>query len=144
MSESERPTAEREPDAVATFMEKDRKRARIARLVALGGALAVVLVGKSLITPHLPSDHSVEMRLDTPEEVVGLDVRWSAPGSEEDISTTSFRFPAGQAPASVRTNVRLPDGAYDVAIAVERASGVDSTRRRIELSDASLITIPLR
>ena len=119
-------------------------RARVARLVALGGVLAVALVGKSLVLPHVPAAHDVELQLGAPEEVVGLDVRWSAPGSDEDITTTSLRFSPGRAPEMVRADVHLPEGAYDVAITVERVSRVDSTRRRVSFSDASRVTIPLR
>jgi len=121
-----------------------KDRAKLARLVALAGVLAVVLTGKSLVLPNLPSEQAVEMRLESPQDVIGLDIRWSAPGSDEDITTTSLRFSPGQAPSLVPAAVRLPDGAYDVAITVERVSRVDSTRRRITLGDASRVTIPLR
>jgi hypothetical protein len=121
-------------------------RTRFARLVALAGVLAIVLIARSLVMPHLPTDHDVELQLGSPRDVVRLDVRWSAPGSDDDITTTSLRFSPGQAPSSIRTNVRLPDGAYDVSITVERVSGVDAPRppRRIALEDASRVTIPLR
>ncbi len=119
-------------------------RARAARLVALGGVLVVVLAGKSLVLPHVPAARDVELQLGAPEEIVGLDVRWSAPGSDEDITTTSLRFSPGHAPETIRADVRLPEGAYDVAITVERVSRVDSTRRRISFGDASRVTIPLR
>lgn len=121
-----------------------KDRAKLARLVALAGVLAVVLTGKSLVLPNLPSEQAVEMRLESPQDVIGLDIRWSAPGSDEDITTTSLHFSPGQAPSLVPAAVRLPDGAYDVAITVERVSRVDSTRRRITLGDASRVTIPLR
>lgn len=119
-------------------------RARLARLVALAGALAVVLFGRSLILPHIPTDHAVDVELGVPSEVVRLDIRWSSTGSDEDITATSLHFSPGSAPSAVRTNVRLPNGEYDVAITVERASRVDSTRRRITLGDATRVTIPLR
>jgi hypothetical protein len=119
-------------------------RAKAARLVAFAGVLAVVLAARSLVIPLVPVDHDVEMRLESPQDVVGLDIRWSAPGSGEDLTTTSLRFPPQQAPSSVQASVHLPEGAYDVTITVERVSRVDSTRRHVTLGDASRVTIPLR
>lgn len=119
-------------------------RGKIARLIALAGVLTVVLATKSLVIPRVPVDREVELRLPSPATVLAVDVRWSAVGSNEDIATTSLHFPAGSAPASVRTTAYLPDGDYDVAIEVERTSGVDSTRRRILLHDSDRVTIPLQ
>jgi hypothetical protein len=131
-------------DEPAAAPERRPARTRIARLVALAGVLAVVLASRELVLPLVPADHAVDLRLDSPQEVVGLDIRWSAPGSDEDIATTSLRFSPGQAPASAQVGVRLPDGEYDVAITIERVARVDSTRRRIALRDAARVTIPLR
>lgn len=135
-----KPTDAEAPEARKPWMD----RARLARLVALGGVLVAVLAARSFVVPHVPVDHDVELQLESPKDVLRLDVRWSAPGSDDDITTSSLRFSPGRAPSAIRANVRLPEGTYDVAIAVERASGVDSTRRRIELRDASRVTIPLR
>jgi hypothetical protein len=119
-------------------------RGRVARLIALAGVLAVVLATKSLVIPRVPVDRDVEVRLPSPATVLAVDVRWSAAGTSEDIATTSLHFSAGSAPASVRTTAHLPDGDYDVAIDVERISGVDSTRRLILLRDSARVTIPLQ
>jgi hypothetical protein len=133
------------PETPAETGEKPRfDRRRWARLFVLAGALAAVLAAKSFVLPLVPVDRDVEMEIASPGDVTRLDVRWSAPGSDEDITATSLSFPAGQAPSTVRLNVRLPDGTYEAAIAVERASRVDSTRRRITFSDAARVTIPLR
>ncbi|MBK8257349.1 MAG: hypothetical protein IPK82_32325 [Polyangiaceae bacterium] len=119
-------------------------RARAGRIVALVGALVVVLAGKSFVMPLVPTDHEVEIRFDSPEDIVGVDIRWSPESSGEDITATSFRFSQGKAPASLMTNVHVPDGAYDVAIAIERETHVDSSRRRVALGDAARVTIPVR
>ena len=119
-------------------------RGRLARLVAILGVLALLVSMRWIVLPHVPQERDIEMRLASPQDVVALDVRWSAAGSTDDIAMTSLRFPAGAAPSSVRTQVRLPDGAYDVAIHVERTAGVDSTRRRVTFDDADRVTIPLR
>ena len=123
---------------------KQFDRGRVARWVALAGVVAMVIATKSLVLPHVVEEHEVEVQLDSPGDVLGLDMRWSAPGTTDDIVTTMLHFPAGTAPPSVRTTVRLPDGAYDVAIAVERVGGVDSSRRRITLDNTGRVTIPLR
>ena len=118
-------------------------RTRLARWIALAGVLGVVLVTKSLVLPKIPEDHEVELKVPSPAEVTGLDLTWIAPETGEDILTTSLHFASGTAPGSVRTTVHLPDGPYEVAIAVERTSGVDSTRRRITLDSSARVTIPL-
>lgn len=133
-----------EPEATPEPARWGFDRRRVARLVALFGVLALVLSVRWLVLPHVPQEREVEVRLSSPGDVVGVDVRWSTADSTDDLVTTSLRFHAGAAPSSVRTKVSLPEGAYDVAINVERLSGVDSTRRRIALDDAGRVTIPLR
>jgi hypothetical protein len=105
--------------------------------------LGVVLVTKSLVVPKIPEDHDVELTLPAPAEVVGLDLTWTTPESGDDILTTSLHFAPGTAPPSLRTTVHLPDGPYEVAIAVARTSGVDAMHRRITLDSSARITIPL-
>ncbi len=134
------PAADEEPRARAKLPD----RSRLARWFALAGVLGVVLATKTLVLPKIPEDHDVELKLPSPGEVVGVDVSWSTPESGDDILTTSLHFEPGTAPASVRTTVHLPDGPYDVAIAVARTAGVDSTRRRITLDSSARVTIPLR
>jgi hypothetical protein len=119
-------------------------RTRLARLVALVGVLVVVLAAKSLVFPHIPATREIDLHIESPHDVIGLDMRWAPAGTTEDIATTSLHFLPGAAPTSVITTVHLPDGEYDVSIAVVRAAGVDSTRRRITLDGASRVTIPLR
>lgn len=120
------------------------ERPRLARWVALAGLVGVVIATKTLVLPAVPEDHDVVLTLPSPANVVGVDLTWSAPGNGEDILTTSLHFPVGAAPSSLRTIVHLPNGPYEVAIAVERTSGVDSTRRRITLDSSARTTIPLR
>lgn len=134
------------PEQTEGLRPKTRQfdRGRVARWVAITGVIAVVLATRSMIVPRVPTEREVDVQLDSPADVLGVDVRWSAAGSNDDIVTTSRHFSAGTAPSSVRTVVHLPDGAYDVAIAVERVTGVDSTRRRITLADTDHLTIPLR
>lgn len=130
------------PDPSAAKRWTDRRR--LARWVALAGALVVVLAGKSLILPLVPESREIEVRVDSPSDLVALDMRWAPAEGGEDIATTSLHFSAGAAPSTVRATVHLPDGTYDVDIVAARSSRVDSTRRRIELSGSSHVTIPLR
>lgn len=120
------------------------ERPRLARWVALAGLVGVVIATKTLVMPNVPEDHDVELTLSSPATIVAVDLTWSAPADGEDILTTSLHFQAGAAPSSLRTNVHLPNGPYEVAIAVTRVSGVDSTRRRITLDSSGRIIIPLR
>lgn len=141
---AERPPEPAPPAELPPPAKRWIDRARLARLVALAGILAVVLVGRSLVLPHLPVRHDVQLRLESPADVTALDIRWSPPGSDEDIVTTSLHFSPGHAPSTVPADVRLPAGTYDVTITVERTSRTDVTRRRITLEDDAHVTIPLR
>ncbi len=134
------PAANEEPLARPKLVD----RSRLARWIALAGVLGVVLVTKTLVLPKIPEDHEVELKLPSPADVLALDVTWSAPENGDEILTTSLHFEPGTAPASVRTTVHLPDGPYEVAIAVARTAGVDSSRRRITLDSSARVTIPLR
>lgn len=127
----------------------DRKKA--ARLVALAGVLALVLTGQSLVLPNLTTEHDVVLQLEAPRDVVGIDIRWSAPDSGDEVASTSLYFSPGATPADVPVPVHLPGGRYSVTITLQRVAstsegGADTTtiRRLITLGDASRVTIPLR
>lgn len=137
--DSATPTADSPPPKKSLL-----NRGRLARLVALFGVLALVLATKTIVLPHVPSDHEIEVRLENTKDVTGLEMRWSTVAASEEVATTSMRFPAGQAPPSVRATAYLPDGTYEVVIAVERGSNVDSTRRRIALDGSARVMIPVR
>jgi hypothetical protein len=49
----------------------------------------------------------------------------------------------GQAPQTLGTRVRLPDGTYELGVLVERGSGHDAFRRTSALGEADHITVPL-
>lgn len=142
--------ADTPPDEVSPPSEEERprpalvERPRLARWVAVAGVLGAIVLTRALVLPKIPEDHDVELRLPAPGDIVGLDLRWMAADGGDDILTTSLHFSPGTAPTSVRTTVHLPDGPYEVAIAVERVGGVDSSRRKITLDGSARVTIPLR
>lgn len=121
---------------------------RLAPLMLVGGAVAATVV----FIPHLPRERHVDFRLDDSTTIVAIDVDWSA--SDRSTSTSSslseplqggsWRFRAGTAPSMIPATVRLPDGAYDIEILIERTDRTESVHRLITLGDADRITVPIR
>ena len=116
-----------------------RRIAPLLLVAGLGIAVAPLL-------GSFPREREVDIRVSDAADVVGIDLTWTeAPGGEGDaLQASSWRFAPGTAPRSLRTTVRLPDGAYDVAITVSRTLGSESTHRAITLGDADRITLPIR
>ncbi len=121
---------------------------RLAPLMLVGGAVAATVV----FVPHLPRERHVEFRLDDSATIVGIDVDWSASDRrastnsslDEPLQGASWRFRAGTAPSMIPATIRLPDGAYDVEVLVERTDRTESVHRLITLGDADRITVPIR
>ncbi|EYF07888.1 Hypothetical protein CAP_6910 [Chondromyces apiculatus DSM 436] len=116
---------------------------RLAPLLLVLGLF--IIVGPLL--RQTPREHEVELRLATPDTIVGVELTWfegDESGSQEPLAGGSWRFTQGQAPRSLSTPVRLPDGSYSLEIIVDRTSGRDSARRSIVLGDAERITVPTR
>jgi len=113
-------------------------------IVALGAAAAL-----SQLVPHWPHERQIELRLDHPASVTAVEVAWLRNG--DAVQGGSWRFAQGAAPPSLTTTIRLPNGAYDVDIEVERSGAeVDENdrrltmRRAITLGDAERISLVLR
>ncbi|AUX22985.1 hypothetical protein SOCEGT47_035010 [Sorangium cellulosum] len=119
---------------------------RFAPLILLAGAL---LAGSTFLK-SLPEEREIELRLEDAASVVHLDVTWTDPSSGDGatdatpIHGSSWNFAEGTAPRSVLTRVRLPDGLYNLEIAVDRTRGRDTTRRAVTLGDSTRITFPVR
>lgn len=119
---------------------------RLASAILVAG----VLLAGSVLFKGLPEEREIELRLDDASTVVQLDVTWtdrSASDGAADVAPvhgSSWRFAEGTAPKALLTKVRLPDGLYDLEIAVARTRGRDVTSRAITLGDASRITFPVR
>jgi hypothetical protein len=105
------------------------------------------------LAPHLPRERHVELRLDDPSSITAVNVDWTAalkpraasPGrADEALQGASWRFAAGTAPRSLVTTVRLPDGAYEMDIRIDRVDRVESVQRSITLGGADQIAVPVR
>jgi hypothetical protein len=118
---------------------KPSRLRRLAPLVLVAGALISVLS----IAPHLPRDRQVELRFEEPTSIIGVSVDWTS-SSEEPVQGGSWRFAAGTAPRSLATKVRLPNGAYEVDIRIDRVDRVQTVKRSIPLGDADTIAVPVR
>lgn len=126
--------------------ERPRWSRRVAALVLLAGAM----LAASVFFGRVPKEREIELKLDDAAAVRGVAVTWtdarSARGGTEGtpLQGSSWHFAEGTAPRSLRTTVRLPDGAYAVEIAVDRAVGHETTRRMVTLGDADRIAVPVR
>jgi len=114
----------------------------------LAAALSVLFI----MRPHVPREREVELRLQEPLTVTGVDVAWcrssgddrSSDPTDEPLGGASFRFAPGTAPQNIKHHVRLPDGSYQVDLVVQRGEHADSIRRTVVLDEADRIMLPLR
>ncbi|WP_437683128.1 hypothetical protein [Sorangium sp. So ce131] len=119
---------------------------RFAPLLLIAG---VLLAGRTLFR-EVPEERELELRLDEASTIVQLDVTWTDRSSGDGdpaaapVHGSTWRFAEGTAPRSVFSKVRLPDGRYDLEIAVDRTRGRDTTHRAVTLGDADKITLPVR
>lgn len=134
------------PGSVDAPAEKEAPRPpsrfrRFAPLLLVAGA---GLAGATMM-PHVPHERTVELRLDDAAGVTRVDLAWDdARAGDAALQGGSWRFPAGAAPSSLRTVVRLPDGKYDLDVTVERGPERRAFHRTITLGDSERITVPLR
>ncbi len=109
----------------------------LSRLVLVGGA---VLVGLLLVRAQ-PRRVTLAYGLPAGGAVTSLEVDIRRRG--EEIRHAEFRFPGG-APATVRHDVRLPDGDY---VAVVRLAGGGAPPRTVErsfaVSESGPIVLPI-
>lgn len=114
---------------------------RLAPFVLLAGAA----VSAISILPHLPRERRLELRLEEPSTIIGVQLDWStATSGDEPLQGSTWRFAPGSAPRLLPATVRLPDGSYDVDIRVDRVDQTQTVRRSITLGDADRITVPVR
>jgi hypothetical protein len=133
-AEENRDSPPPEPEPV-----KPSRLRRLAPLVLVAG----VVISLMSIVPHLPRDRQVELRFEEPTSIIGVTVDWSS-SSEEPVQGGSWRFAEGTAPRSLATKVRLPNGAYEVDIRIDRVDRVQTVKRSIPLGDADQIAVPVR
>jgi hypothetical protein len=108
------------------------------RLLLLVGLAAIGI----FFLRAMPRDVTLVYALDGVPAAVALEVDVRRDG--EVLRHAEYRFPGG-APAQVRHDVRLPDGAYDVLVRVSRAG--DAPVRSllpVVVSESGPIVLPVR
>jgi hypothetical protein len=119
---------------------------RAAPVILIAGAVLTA----SVFFGRIPREREVELKLDDAEAVRGVEVTWTDAHSVREgtegtpLQGSSWHFAEGTAPRSLRTTVRLPDGAYALEIAVDRSIGHDTTRRMVTLGNADRIAVSVR
>lgn len=110
-------------------------RQRIARFLLV----AAVCFGATRVWPAVP--HTTDMRFDLgPQhrEIMELHVGFLRDG--EPVKGALFRFPDG-APETVRHEVMLPTGRYDLQVRCRRATGTTSIERVIMLPTEGVLRV---
>jgi hypothetical protein len=120
-----------------------RSLRRLAGRLALVGGLALSL---SFVLPRVPRMQVVTFRFSAAEPVRRLSASFTREGEREPASGVTLNFP-GRAPASVRHEVTLPNGRYDVTVEVARdapdgALEETSWERRVTLEGGETV-LPL-
>jgi hypothetical protein len=136
---SERPSAPPSPVAAPSRLK------RFSPFFLVAGLIAAAV----LFIPHVPRERRVELRLDDPATVLGVELSWSAvDGAErnvgEPLEGATFHFEVGQAPALLKAPAHLADGRYALELRVERVGDRSQVRRLITVGDQAAITVPLR
>jgi hypothetical protein len=115
-------------------------RQKYAAWILVAGAVIAAVA----FVPHLPRERHVDLRLDEPASVTGVDLAWRSLNEPAPVQGTSWHFALGQAPLTLPTNVSLVDGRYDLDIMIHRGVEHQQLHRSITLGEADRITVPLR
>jgi hypothetical protein len=105
----------------------DDARRKFAPLLLVAAALGAY----AMVDRALPRDRDVVLELgDASVDVSDVEVSWVRPrsGSEEAELTTKWHFAKGAAPSRLKTRARLPDGAWEVEVGVQRYGAPGETR----------------
>lgn len=121
-----------------------RRRSRFATLLIVAGAV----ISLAPLAKIWPREHQIDFRVeDGFADMTRFEVEWSRADGDvigEVVAGSSRSFERGHAPEIVSVSVRLPAGSYALDVRVEHADRVDAIQRRVTLSDADRIAIPLR
>lgn len=93
--------------------------------------VAAALGAYAMVDRALPRERYVVFDLgDASVEVSELEVSWvrARSGSEEAELTSRWHFAKGEAPSRFKTRARLPDGAWEVEVGVQRYGVPGETR----------------
>ena len=116
-------------------------RSRLAPLLLLAGGAGAAY----FLTPHMPKERTVDLRLEDAASVTGVDIAWAPSGSStEAVQGSAWHFAEGKAPGSLTAPVRLPDGRYTLEVTVERGTNREDFHRVINIGDTDRITVRLR
>lgn len=105
--------------------------------------VGVGIVAASQILPKWPREHSVVVRLDDPATVVTVELAWTREVGADPLAGSSWRFAAGRAPRRLESTVRLPNGDYDVEIAIVRTESSQTTHRSVVLHGDDEVVLPV-
>jgi hypothetical protein len=87
-------------------------------LLVAAGLGAYLAVG-----PKLPLARQAVLDLGDAEDVTDIEVTWTRAATTDDAAlTTRWHFAPGSAPRRLRFEARLPDGAWDIEVTLERQS----------------------
>jgi hypothetical protein len=105
----------------------DNVRRRLAPILLVAAALGAY----AMIERELPKDRDVVLELgDAARDVSDVEVSWIRANdrSEEAYVTTRWHFAQGTAPARLKAEARLPDGAWDAEVGIVRYGTPGETR----------------
>lgn len=107
--------------------------------------LAVLALYQFVISPVLPHDHNVVVRIGTAaSSVERVELVWTSPKQSEPIAGATFNFPRGSAPPDLQTKVRAPAGEVRLEMRFVTADGIKSAQRTIELgADSATVIVPV-
>lgn len=121
--------------ATAVVSWANLHRQRIARVLLVGA----VCFGATRVWPAVPQTTDVRFELGPQHrEIMELQVGFLRDG--EPVKGASFRFPEG-APETVRHEVMLPTGRYDLQVRCRRAQGTTSVERVIVLPNEGVLRV---
>jgi hypothetical protein len=104
------------PAESASANDRPRRR-RFAPLILLAAGLGAY----AMVDRELPHEREVVYELGhAAPEITSVEVSWSRAGADEAALTTRWNFAGGAAPARLPARVRLPAGAWQVDVGVER------------------------
>jgi hypothetical protein len=136
---SERPSEPPPPVAPLSRLK------RFSPFLLVAGLIAAAV----LLIPHVPRERRIELRIEDPATVIGVELSWSAVDAAQRnegdaLEGARFRFEPGQAPALIKAPAHLADGRYALELSLERVGERVHVRRLITVGEDAAITIPLR